>query len=158
MTWVANKVVLDLRSAMFSRLVRLPASYFNDNTSGALLSKVAYDVSGVTGAAGWLVLGDMRELGDDAAALHAEAGRQARAVGLGRLYALGPLAGEAARAFGEGGRVFESHGALAEALGKDIAAMAAPTTVLVKGSRGSAMDRIVAAVLATQGKGDTDAA
>jgi subfamily B ATP-binding cassette protein MsbA len=51
MTWVANKVVLDLRSAMFSRLVRLPASYFNDNTSGALLSKVAYDVSGVTGAA-----------------------------------------------------------------------------------------------------------
>jgi subfamily B ATP-binding cassette protein MsbA len=51
MHWVASKVVLDLRSAMFSRLVRLPASYFNDNTSGALLSKVAYDVSGVTGAA-----------------------------------------------------------------------------------------------------------
>jgi subfamily B ATP-binding cassette protein MsbA len=50
-TWVANKVVLDLRSAMFSRLVRFPTSYFDDNTSGALLSKVAYDVSGVTGAA-----------------------------------------------------------------------------------------------------------
>ena len=51
LNWVANKVVLDLRSAMFSRLVRLPARYFNDNTSGALLSKVAYDVSGVAGAA-----------------------------------------------------------------------------------------------------------
>jgi subfamily B ATP-binding cassette protein MsbA len=51
MTWVANKVVLDLRSAMFARLVRLPTSYLNDHTSGALLSKVAYDVSGVTGAA-----------------------------------------------------------------------------------------------------------
>jgi subfamily B ATP-binding cassette protein MsbA len=50
-TWVANKVVLDLRAAMFSRLVRFPASYFNDHTSGALLSKVAYDVAGVTGAA-----------------------------------------------------------------------------------------------------------
>ena len=48
---MANKVVLDLRSAMFSRLVRLPARYFNDNTPGALLSKVAYDVSGVAGAA-----------------------------------------------------------------------------------------------------------
>jgi len=51
MTWVANKVVLDLRAAMFSRLVRLPAKYFDDHTSGSLLSKVAYDVSGVTGAA-----------------------------------------------------------------------------------------------------------
>jgi ATP-binding cassette, subfamily B, bacterial MsbA len=51
MTWVANKVVLDLRAAMFARLVRLPTSYLNDHTSGALLSKVAYDVSGVTGAA-----------------------------------------------------------------------------------------------------------
>ena len=51
MNWVANKVVLDLRSAMFSRLVRFPTRYFDDNTSGALLSKVAYDVAGVTGAA-----------------------------------------------------------------------------------------------------------
>jgi subfamily B ATP-binding cassette protein MsbA len=50
-TWVANKVVLDLRAAMFGRLVRLPAKFFDDNTSGALLSKVAYDVSGVTAAA-----------------------------------------------------------------------------------------------------------
>jgi subfamily B ATP-binding cassette protein MsbA len=50
-TWVANKVVLDLRAAMFARLVRFPAKYFDDHSSGALLSKVAYDVSGVTGAA-----------------------------------------------------------------------------------------------------------
>ena len=51
LAWVANRVVLDLRTAMFSRLVRLPAKYFDDNNSSALLSKVAYDVSGVTGAA-----------------------------------------------------------------------------------------------------------
>src|SRR5688572_29378275 len=51
LNWVANKVVLDLRSAMFSRLVRLPAKFFDDHSSGALLSKVAYDVSGVAGAA-----------------------------------------------------------------------------------------------------------
>jgi subfamily B ATP-binding cassette protein MsbA len=51
LTWVAQKVVLDLRSAMFSRLVRFPAMYFNDNSSGKLLSKVAYDVTGVTDAA-----------------------------------------------------------------------------------------------------------
>src|SRR5690606_31754864 len=75
----------------------------------------------------WLVLGDMRELGDDAVTLHAEAGRQARAAGIARVFALGSLAAEAARAFGEGGRVFATHDELARALGEEIAAMAAPT-------------------------------
>ncbi len=51
LNWVASKVVLDLRAAMFSRLVRLPAKFFDDQTSGALLSKVAYDVANVSGAA-----------------------------------------------------------------------------------------------------------
>ena len=51
MNWVANKVVLDLRATMFSRLVRFPTRFFDDNPSGAVLSKVAYDVAGVTGAA-----------------------------------------------------------------------------------------------------------
>jgi ATP-binding cassette, subfamily B, bacterial MsbA len=51
LAWVANRVVLDLRAAMFSRLVRFPTRFFDDNSSGVLLSKVAYDVSGVTSAA-----------------------------------------------------------------------------------------------------------
>ena len=51
MHWVSHRLVLDLRGAMFSRLVRLPARFFDDQSSGALLSKVAYDVSGVTAAA-----------------------------------------------------------------------------------------------------------
>ena len=51
MTWVAQKVVLDLRNAMFGRLVRFPAKSFNETSSGRLLSKVAYDVTGVTDAA-----------------------------------------------------------------------------------------------------------
>ncbi len=51
MNWVSSKVVLDLRAAMFSRLLRFPARYFDDHTSGALLSKVAYDVANVTAAA-----------------------------------------------------------------------------------------------------------
>src|SRR5690606_1500643 len=94
---------------------------------------------------GWLVLGDMRELGEDARALHAEAGRRAKAAGIARLYTLGELSAAAAEAFGDGARHFESHAALAEAL---IAASAASTvTILVKGSRGSAMDRIVKLML-----------
>lgn len=88
----------------------------------------------------WLVLGDMRELGADGARLHAEAGQRARATGIKRLYALGELSAEAARAFGEGARVFASHEALAAALQNDLQA---GVRVLVKGSRGSAMERVV---------------
>src|SRR5688572_17031416 len=51
MAWVGNRVVLDLRAQMFARLVRLPAGFFDDHTSGSVLSKVAYDVGGVTAAA-----------------------------------------------------------------------------------------------------------
>jgi subfamily B ATP-binding cassette protein MsbA len=51
LNWVGHRLVLDMRSEMFSKLVRLPARFFDDQSSGALLSKVAYDVSGVTAAA-----------------------------------------------------------------------------------------------------------
>lgn len=51
LSWVSNKVVLDLRNAMFGQLVRLPVSYVDDQSSGVLMSKIAYDVTGITGAA-----------------------------------------------------------------------------------------------------------
>ena len=93
---------------------------------------------------GWLVLGDMRELGADARALHAQAGQRARSAGLKRLYTLGPLSEAASAAFGEGGRHFDSHAALAAALETELHA---GVRCLVKGSRGSAMDKIVTALL-----------
>ncbi len=49
--WAANNVVLDLRRAMFGRLLALPTRFFDNQSSGALISKVAYDVQGVTQAA-----------------------------------------------------------------------------------------------------------
>src|SRR5260221_9545970 len=49
--WVANKVVMDLRNAMFSNLVRLPTIYYDDHTGGSLISKFTFDVLQVTGAA-----------------------------------------------------------------------------------------------------------
>ena len=51
LNWVANRVVLDLRGEMFSRMVNLPTRYYDDVSSGALISKLAYDVLGVTAAA-----------------------------------------------------------------------------------------------------------
>jgi UDP-N-acetylmuramoyl-tripeptide--D-alanyl-D-alanine ligase len=104
----------------------------------------AIDTLAASAGESWLVLGDMRELGADALALHAEAGRRAKAAGIARLYAFGPLSTAAAQAFGAGAEHFDSHAALADAL-RD--ALKPDVRVLIKGSRGSAMDKIVSALL-----------
>jgi len=105
----------------------------------------AIDALASSGQDAWLVLGDMRELGPDAVALHAQAGQRARQGGIKRLYTLGPLSAAASAAFGDGGRHFQTHDALARALQDDLHA---GVRCLVKGSRGSAMDKIVKALLA----------
>lgn len=109
----------------------------------------AIDALAAAGGEAWLVLGDMRELGTDAEALHADAGRRAHTAGIRRLYTLGPLSQHAAQAFGDGARHFDTHKTLAEALRADLHA---GVRCLVKGSRGSAMDKIVTALLA-EGEG-----
>lgn len=108
----------------------------------------AIDTLASSGATAWLVLGDMRELGADAELLHAEAGRRAKSAGIDRLYALGPLSKYAVDAFGEDGHHFTTHAQLAQALESGLRD---GVRVLVKGSRGSAMDKIVSALLRDQG-------
>ena len=54
----------------------------------------------------WLVLGDMAELGENAAALHAGIGELASKHGIDRLFAVGPLSAAAVKAFGDGGEHF----------------------------------------------------
>ncbi len=49
--WTAQKVIADLRRGMFETLVRLPASFFDHNMSGKLISKFVYDTMQVTSAA-----------------------------------------------------------------------------------------------------------
>jgi UDP-N-acetylmuramoyl-tripeptide--D-alanyl-D-alanine ligase len=89
----------------------------------------------------WLVLGDMGELGRGSEQMHHAAGEEARTLGIERLYAVGPLAREAARGFGPGAVHFEDVAALIaevrERLKPDVA-------VLVKGSRSARMERVVA--------------
>jgi ATP-binding cassette, subfamily B, bacterial MsbA len=43
-SWVALRVIMDLRQQMFSRLLALPLGYFSDNLSGKLISKFTFDV------------------------------------------------------------------------------------------------------------------
>jgi len=87
-----------------------------------------------------LVLGDMGELGDDAATLHAEIGSEARRAGIERLFALGALSANAVGEFGSGGRHFECIEDLQAALENELDGN---TTVLVKGSRFMKMERVV---------------
>ena len=54
----------------------------------------------------WFLFGDMGELGEQAAAYHAEIGQAARRAGVARLYTLGPLAAHAAQTFGRGATAF----------------------------------------------------
>lgn len=48
---VGNRVVHELRCELFDRLLTLPASYFERNSQGLLVSRVTYTVTQVTGAA-----------------------------------------------------------------------------------------------------------
>ena len=50
MSWVQNRVITDIRQELFSRLMRLPASYFDSNPSSTLISKVTYDVTNIASA------------------------------------------------------------------------------------------------------------
>ncbi|WP_411832973.1 UDP-N-acetylmuramoyl-tripeptide--D-alanyl-D-alanine ligase [Pseudoxanthomonas mexicana] len=104
----------------------------------------AIDTLAAGGGETWLVLGDMGELGPGGEALHADAGRRARQAGIARLFTLGPLSAAAAAAFGDGASHHHTHEALVEALHGQLHE---GVRVLVKGSRGSAMDRVVAALL-----------
>jgi subfamily B ATP-binding cassette protein MsbA len=49
--WVAQRLVADLRNAMFASLVRLPTAHYDAATTGTIVSKFTYNVTQVTGAA-----------------------------------------------------------------------------------------------------------
>lgn len=50
-SWVANRVVADLRQEMFEHLLHLPTTFFDHHSSGRLASHVANNPGAVTGAA-----------------------------------------------------------------------------------------------------------
>jgi UDP-N-acetylmuramoyl-tripeptide--D-alanyl-D-alanine ligase len=85
------------------------------------------------------VMGDMGELGDDSAALHAEVGDYARKAGIDSLMATGEASRQAVQAFGKGATHFDDVESLALAAARESQRGA---TVLVKGSRFMRMERV----------------
>lgn len=90
-----------------------------------------------------LVIGDMFELGGKAEDFHREIGTQARAAGIGRLYAVGDLCKNAATEFGRGASHYANQQDLIEDL---IRHLDSSTVILVKGSRGMRMERVANAL------------
>lgn len=88
-----------------------------------------------------LVLGEMLELGDASEAMHAEMGERARARGIERLVGVGAALAPTVTAFGTGAELLEDRAAVAAAARRLLAASA---TILVKGSRGAAMETVIA--------------
>lgn len=90
-----------------------------------------------------LVIGDMRELGEDAPQYHQQVGLEAKNLGIEQLYCYGDLTRHAANAFGKKAYFFADRNALIQALKPHLREQ---VTVLIKGSNSMQMDRVVAAL------------
>ena len=113
---------------------------YNANPSSV---RAGIDVLAALDGRHWLVFGDMAELGEFAADAHEDIGRYARACGIERLFAYGPLSTRAVEAFGKGGEWFGEIDALVHAL-----AQAGPEVrMLIKGSRVNRLERVVDALV-----------
>jgi len=108
--------------------------------------KVALEWLGQQGAPRWLLLGDMGELGSEGPAAHRQAGEWAKAAGVDRLFTLGPLAREAGQACSTHDH-FASHQEAASQLAEQLHA---GVTLLVKGSRSMALEKVIAELIDAQ--------
>lgn len=104
---------------------------------------------------GFAVLGDMLELGDESAALHSQVGSKAAQEGVDYLLALGEQASHLLAGAAEAGmdskRLIQAsdHQEIASQVGN---MMAAGDWILVKGSRGMRMEKVVEHLVADQEK------
>jgi len=119
---------------------------YNANPSSM---KAAIDVLALRSGTKIMVMGDMGELGDEASNMHADIGKYAKQATIAQFYTLGDLSIKAAETFGEGASYYADIQALVDALKPNLTN---DTTVLVKGSRFMAMERVVNAIVNTQEK------
>ena len=85
--------------------------------------------------------GDLGELGDNAAPLHEQLGQHAKMANIDALYCCGSLSANTSKAFGSAH--FQDVTALSQALIAQLNQLPGEATILVKGSRSAAMERVV---------------
>lgn len=93
-----------------------------------------------------LVLGDMGELGEKAEFYHRQVGMHARDKRIHRVYSFGTLSAAASEPFAAHGRHFTDIPELIAAMEQDLGAEKCDLIILVKGSRSTRMERVVAAL------------
>lgn len=109
--------------------------------------KAALQVLANCPAPRWVALGNMLELGENAAQFHQQAGEFAQHLDIEGFVATGELSKHAIEGFGKQGFYFEKQEDLIAFLKENLPANA---TLLVKGSRGSKMERVVSALTLLQ--------
>lgn len=126
------------RKELNDRVTVIDDSYNANPTS----MKAALDVLAREAPTRVAVLGGMAELGPEGNRLHREVGEHARNQGIDQLLVVGETEGCNAlvSGFGDDARRFDAHQQAVEWL---LANITGPMTVLVKGSRSSAMDQVV---------------
>ncbi len=91
-----------------------------------------------------LVIGDMGELGEDTESIHYEIGQFAAEQNIDRLLAVGPLCRYAVEGYQQAQGIMSEHFKDQESLVASIKRLMHPDmTILIKGSRSAAMDRVV---------------
>jgi len=121
------------------------------NSNPASLYSALQVLASMQGKA-WLVLGDMKELGDDSRKMHSEVGDAARALGVRRIFATGEMSRFTTNAFGKGAEHFENRSSLIEALQAELRP---GVNCLVKGSRSMGMEQVVNAIIGNNLKKDS---
>lgn len=148
---VSNQDIADgLQSmqAVGSRLQRKPGlndALLIDDTYNANPDsmKAAIDVLTAMDTNSVFVMGDMGELGAEAAEMHAQIGLYAKQKGIAKLLAFGELSANAANSFGDGAQHYL---VLDDVIAQAKNLMQKNVTVLVKGSRFMKMERVVNAL------------
>jgi len=62
MEWVGRRLIADVRQELFDRYLRLPASYFDRESSGQMISRVTYNAEQVAQAATTALIGSLRDV------------------------------------------------------------------------------------------------
>ncbi|AKQ33960.1 UDP-N-acetylmuramoyl-tripeptide--D-alanyl-D-alanine ligase [Candidatus Coxiella mudrowiae] len=139
------KAGLEAASAVSGRLASLKgyrgATIIDDSYNANPLSvSAAIDVLATCGSRSILVLGDMRELGEEGDQLHRKMGEQALQSGIHELFCYGSLTRHTVEAFGKNAYHFDDQEKLLRALKNNLDEN---TVVLVKGSLYMNMGKIV---------------
>ena len=123
------------------------------NSSPSALSRALESARQIVADRHWAVLGQMLELGDGAPEMHYQAGREAARLGFSPILGVGELAREIVRGAREEGAEAAWYVDAEATAGEAAGLLRGGDLLLVKGSRGVALDTLVAAILDREGAG-----